>query len=87
MKRLLKYLKSYKKECALGPLFKMFEATLELIVPLVIAAIVDRGIGDGSASYVIKSSLFLLLLGAVGLGFSLTAQYFSAKAADRKSVV
>lgn len=81
MKRLLKYLKSYKKECALGPLFKMFEATLELIVPLVIAAIVDRGIGDGSASYVIKSSLFLLLLGAVGLGFSLTAQYFSAKAA------
>ncbi len=81
MKRLLKYLKSYKKECALGPLFKMFEATLELIVPLVIAAIVDRGIGDGSTGFVIKASLFLLLLGAVGLGFSLTAQYFSAKAA------
>ena len=81
MKRLLKYLKSYKKECVLGPLFKMFEATLELIVPLVIAAIVDRGIGDGSISFVIKAALFLLLLGAVGLGFSLTAQYFSAKAA------
>ncbi|MBQ7343837.1 MAG: ABC transporter ATP-binding protein [Clostridia bacterium] len=81
MKRLLKYLKSYKKECVLGPLFKMFEATLELIVPLVIAAIVDRGIGDGSTGFVIKASLFLLLLGAVGLGFSLTAQYFSAKAA------
>ena len=81
MKRLLKYLKSYKKECVLGPLFKMFEATLELIVPLVIAAIVDRGIGDGSAGFVIKASLFLLLLGAVGLCFSLTAQYFSAKAA------
>ena len=80
MKRLLKYLKSYKKECVLGPLFKMFEATLELIVPLVIAAIVDRGIGDGSTSFVIKASLFLLLLGAVGLTFSLTAQYFSAKA-------
>ena len=81
MKRLLKYLKSYKKECVLGPLFKMFEATLELIVPLVIAAIVDKGIGDGSTGFVIKASLFLLLLGAVGLGFSLTAQYFSAKAA------
>lgn len=80
MKRLLKYLKSYKKECVLGPLFKMFEATLELIVPLVIAAIVDRGIGDGSGGFVIKASLFLLLLGAVGLAFSLTAQYFSAKA-------
>ena len=81
MKRLLKYLKSYKKECVLGPLFKMFEATLELIVPLVIAAIVDRGIGDGSTSFIVKASLFLLLLGVVGLGFSLTAQYFSAKAA------
>ena len=81
MKRLLKYLKSYKKECVLGPLFKMFEATLELIVPLVIAAIVDKGIGDGSIGFVIKAGLFLLLLGAIGLGFSLTAQYFSAKAA------
>lgn len=80
MKRLLKYLQSYKKECVLGPLFKMFEATLELIVPLVIAAIVDRGIGDGSVGFVVKASLFLLLLGAVGLAFSLTAQYFSAKA-------
>ena len=81
MKRLLKYLKSYKKECVLGPLFKMFEATLELIVPLVIASIVDRGIGDESVGFVIKAGLFLLLLGAVGLVFSLTAQYFSAKAA------
>ena len=80
MKRLLKYLKSYKKECVLGPLFKMFEATLELIVPLVIAVIVDRGIGGESAGFVVKASLFLLLLGAVGLAFSLTAQYFSAKA-------
>ena len=80
MKRLLKYLSSYKKECVLGPLFKMFEATLELLVPLVIAAIVDRGIGSGNGGFVVKASLFLLLLGAVGLGFSLTAQYFSAKA-------
>jgi ABC-type multidrug transport system fused ATPase/permease subunit len=81
MKRLLKYLKSYKKECVLGPLFKMFEATLELIVPLVIAAIVDRGIGGGSTAFIIKAALLLLLLGAIGLAFSLTAQYFSAKAA------
>ena len=81
MKRLLKYLKSYKKECILGPLFKMFEAMLELLVPLIIAAIVDKGIGSGDTGYVIKACLILLLLGAVGLGFSLTAQYFSAKAA------
>ena len=81
MKRLLKYLKSYKKECVLGPLFKMFEATLELIVPLVIAAIIDRGIEAENPSYVVKASLFLLSLGIVGLAFSLTAQYFSAKAA------
>ena len=81
MKRLLKYLKSYKRECVLGPLFKMFEATLELIVPLVIAAIVDKGIGNESPGFIVKACLFLLLLGAVGLGFSLTAQYFSAKAA------
>ena len=81
MKRLLKYLKSYKKECVLGPLFKMFEATLELIVPLVIAVIIDKGIGTESVSSVVKASLFLLLLGAIGLAFSIAAQYFSAKAA------
>ena len=81
MKRLLKYLNSYKKECVLGPLFKMFEASLELIVPLVIASIVDKGIKESSPSYVVKACLFLLLLGAVGLAFSLTAQYFSARAA------
>ena len=80
MKRLLKYLKSYKKECVLGPLFKMFEATLELIVPLVIASIIDRGIEKESTGFTIKACLFLLLLGAIGLGFSITAQYFSAKA-------
>ena len=80
MKRLLKYLKSYKKECVLGPLFKMFEATLELLVPLVIAAIIDRGIEKESPGFVVKAAIFLFLLGAVGLGFSVTAQYFSAKA-------
>ena len=81
MKRLLRYLKGYKKECVLGPLFKMFEATLELIVPLVLAALVDRGIGNDNSSFVVNACLFLLLLGAVGLAFSLTAQFFSAKAA------
>ena len=77
MKRLLKYLKSYKKECVLGPLFKMFEATLELIVPLVIAAIVDRGIGGESAGFVIKASLFLLLLGAVSGALATVAAFLS----------
>ncbi len=81
MKRLAKYLKGYIKETILGPLFKMFEATLELIVPLVIAAIIDRGIDTGDTGYIIKMCLVLLLLGAVGLGFSVTAQYFSARAA------
>ena len=80
MKRLLKYLKGYTKESILGPLFKMFEATLELIVPLVIAAIVDRGILAEDYGYVVRMCLVLLLLGAVGLGFSATAQYYCAKA-------
>ena len=80
MKRLLKYLKSYRKECVLGPLFKMFEATLELLVPLVIAAIIDNGIKAASPGYVVKASGVLLLFGIVGLAFALTAQYFSAKA-------
>lgn len=81
MKRITKYLKGYGKECVLGPLFKMLEASLELIVPLIIAAIVDRGILSGDAGYAVRMCLVLLLLGAVGLGFSVTAQYFSAKAA------
>lgn len=81
MKRLFKYLKGYVKESVLGPLFKMFEATLELIVPLVIAAIVDRGILAEDYGYVVKMCFVLLLLGAVGLGFSVTAQYYCAKAA------
>lgn len=68
-------------ECVLGPLFKLFEATLELIVPLIIAAIIDRGIGSADTGYTVKMCLLLLLLGAVGLAFSITAQYFSAKAA------
>ena len=82
MKTLLKHLRGYVKESILGPLFKLFEATLELIVPLVIAAIIDSGIakGDDGRGYVVKMSFVLALLGAVGLAFSITAQYFAAKA-------
>ena len=82
MKRLLKYFRGYTKECILGPLFKLFEATLELIVPLIVALIVDVGIkGDGGITYSIWMSVVLVLFGAVGLAFSVIAQYFSAKAA------
>lgn len=80
MKRLLKYLKYYKKETVLGPLFKLLEASLELIVPLIIAAVIDRGIATGDTAYVVKMCLLLVLIGAVGLFFSVTAQYFAAKA-------
>ncbi len=81
MKKLLKYFNGYKKECVLGPLFKLFEAALELIVPLIIAEIIDTGIGLGDYGYVARMCLWLLALGAIGLIFSVTAQYFSAKAA------
>ena len=80
MKKLTKYLRGYEKESVLGPLFKLIEATLELIVPLIVAYIIDHGIKGGSTATVVKYSLILLLLGAVGLAFSVTAQYFCAKA-------
>ena len=80
MKRLLKYLKKYTKESVFAPLFKLFEAALELIVPLVIAAIIDRGIGEGDTGYVTLMSAVLVLLGLLGLGFSVFAQYCAAKA-------
>lgn len=81
MKKLLCYLKEYKKESVLGPLFKLLEATLELFVPLVVAAIIDTGIGNQDWGYVVKMCLVLVLLGLIGLAFSVTAQYFAAKAA------
>lgn len=81
MKKLLCYLKEYKKESVLGPLFKLLEATLELFVPLVVAAIIDTGIGNQNRGYVVKMCLVLVLLGLIGLAFSVTAQYFAAKAA------
>lgn len=80
MKKLLVYLKDYIKESILGPLFKLLEALFELFVPLVIAAIIDTGIENGNTGYIIKMCLVLVLLGFVGLAFSITAQYFAAKA-------
>ena len=81
MKRLLIYLKNYIKESILGPLFKLLEATFELIVPLVVADIIKFGIGEADKQYVITRVLILVALGVVGLVCSITAQYFAAKAA------
>ncbi len=80
MRRLLKYLLGYRKQTVLAPLFKLCEAALELTVPLVIAAIIDNGINAGDVGYVVRMCLLLVLLGAVGLGFSVTAQYYAAVA-------
>lgn len=81
MKKLLKYMKGYEKECVLGPLFKLLEATFELFIPLVVAAIIDTGIGGGDRTYIVKMCLVMVLLGIVGLISAITAQYFAAKAA------
>lgn len=80
MKKLLKYLKGSRTLCVLAPLFKMFEAILELFVPIVVAKIIDTGIVSGDKTYILKMCALLVLLGAVGLAFSLTAQFFAAKA-------
>lgn len=81
MKKLLVYLKAYKKETILAPLFKMLEALFELFVPLVIAAIIDTGIENKDVPYIVRMAIVLVVLAIVGLTCSLTAQYFSAKAA------
>ena len=81
MRKLLVYLKDYKKETVCAPLFKMLEATFELFVPLVMAAIIDTGIKGGEVSYVLRMGLLLIALGLIGLICSITAQYFAAKAA------
>lgn len=81
MKRLLKFLTDYKKECVLGPLFKLLEASFELIVPLVMASIVDEGIGQRDRLHIYQMCGVLILLAAIGLICSITAQYFAAKAA------
>lgn len=81
MKKLLIYLKDYKKESILAPLFKMLEATFELLIPLVVASIIDVGIGNGDRPYIIKMCLIMVILGIVGLACSITAQFYAAKAA------
>lgn len=82
MKSLLRYLKDYKKECVLAPLFKMLEAIFELLVPLVMAKVIDVGIAGNDIPYIVKMCLIMILLGIVGLISAVTAQYFSAKAAS-----
>lgn len=82
MKKLLVYLKDYRKEATLGPLFKLLEASFELMVPLVIAALIDKGITGGDKSYIIRMCLVLVLLCFVGFVSAITAQYFAAKAAS-----
>lgn len=81
MRKLLKYMDGYGKECILGPLFKLLEASFELMIPLVVARIVDRGIAAGDTGYIIKMCAVMVLLGVVGLISAVTAQYFAAKAA------
>ena len=81
MKRLFSYMKDYKLESILGPLFKMLEASFELFVPLVVARMVDVGIRGRDSGYILKMGGVLVLLALIGLACSLTAQYFAAKAA------
>lgn len=81
MFKLLRYLKKYKKESILSPLFKLLEASIELIVPLIVKYIIDEGIKYNNTDLVIKYSILLIVLALVGLAFSITAQYFAAKAA------
>ncbi len=81
MKRLIRYLKNYRIQCVLAPLFKMLEATFELFVPLVIAALIDNISGPADRSFILKCFIILIILGTVGLISSCTAQYFAAVAA------
>lgn len=81
MRKLLTYLKDYRKESILAPLFKMLEASFELFIPLVVASIIDKGIGGSDKAYIYRMGLVMILLGVIGLACSVTAQYFSAKAA------
>ena len=81
LKQIIKYMKGFEKQCVLGPLFKLLEAGLELLVPLVVASIVDKGIGGGDRAYIVRMCLVMVGLGLVGLLCSVTAQYFAASAA------
>ena len=81
MKQMLQYLKAYKKESIIAPLFKMLEASFELLVPIVMANIIDVGIQNGDKPYIWRMCALMIALGVLGLVCSLTAQYFAAKAA------
>ncbi|MDK2964482.1 ABC transporter ATP-binding protein [Lacrimispora sp.] len=81
MKKLLKYLSNYKRESILGPLFKLLEASFELLVPLVMARVIDIGIKNHDVTYILSMGGLLVVLGIIGLTCSITAQYFAAKAA------
>ena len=81
MKKLLIYLKAYRKEACLAPIFKMLEAVFELFVPLVIKGIIDYGIAAEDRAYCLRMGLLLLLLAVIGLAMATTAQWFSARAA------
>ena len=81
LKKLLRYLKGYELQCVLGPLFKLLEATFELLIPLVVASIVDAGIANGDRGHIVKMCLVMISLGIIGLVMAVSAQYFSAVAA------
>ena len=81
LKKLLKYMKGYGKQCFLGPLFKLLEATFELLIPLIVASIVDKGIATADHGYIFKMCLVMIALGIIGLAMAVSAQYFSAVAA------
>ena len=81
MNFLLTFMKKYRKESFIAPLFKLLEASFELIVPLIIAALIDKGIGSGDKSLIVKYSLMLVLLAVIGWVCAVIAQYYAAKAA------
>ena len=81
MKTLFRYLKPFRLQAILSPLFKLLEALIELFTPLVVAGIIDKGIQNGDADYIVRHAVLLCLLAVIGFGFSVTAQYFAAKVA------
>ncbi len=81
MRHLLTYMRGYRRQAFLAPLFKMFEATTELLVPLVVAAMIDKGIATGNKPYLVKMAIVMVLFGICGLSFTIFAQYFSARCA------